>query len=230
MEHMVTDVEIEMAGTDTAEQVDAAQPSVSDLSLRLKKKWLYRAIKRFFDVIFAVIGLVVLAIPMAIIALIIAIESPGGAVFKQERLGKNGKPFFMYKFRTMRREAEADGPCWAEKHDSRCTKFGAFLRKSRLDELPQLWNILKGNMSFVGPRPERPFFYEKFEKSVAGFSNRLIVMPGLTGYAQVNGGYDLTPKEKLAYDMIYIAHCSLAMDLKCLLKTVVVVFSHKGAR
>lgn len=101
----------------------------------------------------------------------------------------------------MRTDAEKDGPKWAERSDDRCTRFGALLRKTRLDELPQLWNILKGEMSFVGPRPERKYFYEQFEKYIVGFSNRLVVIPGLTGYAQVNGGYELAPEEKIVYDM-----------------------------
>ncbi len=110
------------------------------------------------------------------------------------------------------------GQKWAERSDDRCTRFGALLRKTRLDELPQLWNILKGEMSFVGPRPERKYFYEQFEKYIVGFSNRLVVMPGLTGYAQVNGGYELAPEEKIVYDMEYIARRSIRLDLQCIVK------------
>ena len=196
----------------------------------IRERWPYLAAKRCFDAFFALIGLLVLAIPMAIIALIIAIDSPGGAIFRQERLGKNGKPFMMYKFRTMNHDAEANGPRWADKEDKRCTRFGAFLRKTRLDELPQLWNILKGDMSFVGPRPERQYFYEQFEKYIVGFSNRLVVTPGLTGYAQVNGGYELEPEEKIVYDMEYIENRSVLMDIRCMAKTVSLIFTHEGAR
>ena len=134
-----------------------------------------------------------------IIALVIMIDSPGSPIYIQERLGKNGKPFRMYKFRSMRLDAEDNGPKWADLKDERCTKVGYVLRKCHLDELPQLFNILKNDMSFVGPRPERACFYDKFETYIKGFSNRLEVMPGLTGYAQVNGGYDLTPEEKILY-------------------------------
>ena len=134
------------------------------------------------------------------------------------------------KFRSMRLDAEENGPQWADKDDPRCTHLGRVLRKSRLDELPQLWNILKGDMSFVGPRPERKCFYDEFETYIHGFHNRLIVKPGLTGWAQVNGGYDLKPEEKIVYDMEYIQSCSIGMDLKCLLKTVRLVFTHVGAR
>ena len=186
--------------------------------------------KRLFDSFSALIGLIVLAIPMAIIALLIELDSPGGAIFKQERLGKNGKPFLIYKFRTMYHDAEVNGPQWADKEDKRCTRLGAFLRRTRLDELPQFWNILKGDMSFVGPRPERQYFYEQFEKYIIGFSNRLVVTPGLTGYAQVNGGYELEPEEKIVYDMEYIEKRSVLLDIKCLVKTVSLIFTHEGAR
>lgn len=134
------------------------------------------------------------------------------------------------KFRSMCQDAERDGPRWADADDGRCTRFGAFLRRTRLDELPQIWNILKGDMSFVGPRPERACFYRLFEEYIVGFSNRLAVTPGLTGYAQVNGGYDLKPEEKIVYDMEYIEHRSVWMDLLCILKTIRVVFCGDGAR
>ena len=196
---------------------------------QVRERWSYLIVKKLFDFTFALLGLLVLELPMAVIALVIVLDSPGGAIFRQERLGKNGKPFTIYKFRTMRLDAEADGPQWAEREDKRCTRFGAFLRKAHLDELPQLWNILKGDMSFVGPRPERQYFYEQFEKYIVGFSNRLAVIPGLTGYAQVNGGYELEPEEKIVYDMHYIAHRSISMDLKCILKTVRLIFTHDGA-
>ena len=157
-------------------------------------------------------------------------DSEGPAIFAQERLGKDGVPFTMYKFRTMRLDAEKNGPQWASENDQRCTKLGRIIRKSRADELPQLVNVLKGEMSLVGPRPEREFFYEEFEQYIHGFSQRLKVTPGITGWAQVNGGYNLLPEEKVVYDMEYISNCSVWMDIKCLLRTVGVVFEHKGAR
>ena len=191
---------------------------------RVAEKRAYLALKRAFDISGALVGLAVLALPMSVIALIIALDSPGDPIFRQERLGKDGKPFTMYKFRSMYEDAERDGPRWADADDGRCTRFGAFLRRTRLDELPQIWNILKGDMSFVGPRPERACFYRLFEEYIVGFSNRLAVTPGLTGYAQVNGGYDLKPEEKIVYDMEYIEHRSVWMDLLCILKTIRVVF------
>lgn len=190
----------------------------------------YRFIKRGFDLVAALLAGIVLLIPMLVIALIIRMDSPGGALFRQERLGKNGKPFMMVKFRSMRMDAEANGPQWAASGDDRCTKVGRFLRKVRLDELPQLWNIFVGQMSFVGPRPERAYFYDEFETYIQGFRNRLAVRPGLTGWAQVNGGYELLPEEKVVYDMEYIRSQCLWLDLKCILKTVKLVFTHEGAR
>lgn len=190
----------------------------------------YLFMKRVFDVAVAVLAGLLLLIPMVILAVLICVDSEGPALFCQERLGKNGKPFVMYKFRSMHLDAEVDGPRWADKNDERCTKLGKFLRSSRLDELPQLINILKGEMSFVGPRPERAYFYDQFEKYIPNFRDRLLVLPGLTGYAQVNGGYELAPEEKIVYDMEYIAKRSLKMDFICILKTFAVVCSHEGAR
>lgn len=191
---------------------------------------IYPVFKRTFDIAFSLIAGIVTFIPMLGMALLVRIDSPGPAIFKQERLGKNGKPFLIYKFRSMRVDAESNGPQWAEVDDNRCTKVGRFLRNARLDELPQLWNILRGDMSFVGPRPERSYFYDKFEKYIPGFRDRLAVTPGLTGLAQISGGYDLKPEEKIVYDMKYIANRSAKLDAYCIVKTVSLVFTHKGAR
>lgn len=199
-------------------------------TVTIRPKYVYSLMKRCLDFIFAVFGLVVCAIPMAVIMLAIKMDSRGPVIFCQERLGLNGKPFMMYKFRSMYMDAEKNGPQWARENDDRCTRVGAFLRKTRLDELPQLMNIIRGDMSLVGPRPERAVFYEEFETYIIGFRQRLQVVPGLTGYAQVNGGYDLKPEEKILYDMEYIKRRSLWMDFCCILKTVKIVFTHKGAR
>lgn len=201
----------------------------SQVSYRFRR-WVYLGLKRLFDISVAVMVLLLMLLPMVITAILIRLDSPGNALFIQERLGKNGVPFSMYKFRSMYIDAEENGPQWAQKNDPRCTRFGRFLRSSRLDELPQLVNILKGDMSFVGPRPERACFYERFEKNVPGFSARLMVKPGLTGYAQINGGYDLKPEEKIVFDMLYIKRQSVKLDLYCLFKTIFVVFTHEGAR
>lgn len=190
----------------------------------------YFFFKRTGDIFLSILLLLLLSPVMCIIALLIKIDSPGPVFFSQERLGKNGDPFLIYKFRSMKIDAEKDGPQWAAENDDRCTKIGKVLRMMRLDEIPQLWNILEGDMSFVGPRPEREYFYKKFEEYIPGFKNRLSVKPGLTGLAQVNGGYDLKPEEKIIYDMKYIEQQSVLLDIKCMLKTFILIFTHRGAR
>jgi len=199
-------------------------------NVEIGKRTCYNLFKRVLDVLLTVIALVICLLPMLAISVAIMLDSRGGIFYKQERLGKDGKPFMLYKFRSMRPDAENAGAQWAEENDVRCTKIGAFLRKSRLDELPQFFNILKGDMSIVGPRPERPYFYGEFEKRIHGFINRTKVIPGLTGLAQVNGGYDLLPEEKIVYDMEYIEKASLLLDIKCIIKTVAILFNHNGAR
>ena len=191
---------------------------------------LYRFCKRSFDVLFSALALLVFLLPMLVISLCIKCDSRGPVFFTQDRLGKDGRPFSVYKFRTMVVGAEEHGPQWAAKNDDRCTRVGRFLRKTRLDELPQFLNILFGHMTLVGPRPERAYFYDKFETYIHGFKNRLAVTPGLTGLAQVNGGYELEPEEKILYDMQYIREQSLWLDLKLIFKTVKLVFTHEGAR
>lgn len=196
-----------------------------------KKKPIYSFFKRLMDFFASLIGLLLLWLPMLIIAIIIKCSSKGPAIYSQVRLGKHGKPFKLYKFRSMVVDAEAGGAQWSKgDEDPRITKVGHFLRKTRLDELPQLWNIFIGQMSLVGPRPEREIFYNEFEKYIHGFKQRLLVKPGLTGHAQVNGGYDLKPEEKILLDIEYIKKRSLWFDIKVLFKTVLVVFNHKGAK
>ena len=202
-------------------RVDPVTPKVSGF---------YRLLKRLADIAVGLSVAVFGAVPMLIIAALIKLDSKGPVIFRQERLGKDGKPFVMYKFRSMHVDAEVNGPQWAEKKDDRCTRIGCILRKTRLDELPQFFNILKGEMSLVGPRPERPYFYDQFETYIHGFRNRLVVRPGLTGWAQVSGGYDLLPEEKIVYDMEYISKMSVGMDLRCIFKTVRLIFTHEGAR
>lgn len=196
----------------------------------LSPKPVYEFFKRCFDLSASLLLGAVLLLPMLLIALLIRLDSPGPALHRQERLGRGEKPFVMYKFRSMYINAEENGPQWADKSDERCTPMGRILRKTRLDELPQLINIFRGDMSFVGPRPERAFFYDQFEQYIHGFRNRLAVRPGLTGCAQVNGGYDLKPEEKIVFDMQYIRRRSFCLDMVCLLKTFRLIFTHEGAR
>ena len=168
---------------------------------------------------------------MIIVGIIVKLTSKGPVFYKQDRLGKNGKPFKLVKFRSMREDAEALGAQWSQGDDDpRITKFGKIMRKTRIDELPQLFTILSGKMSIVGPRPEREVFYNEFEKYIHGFSERLKVKPGLTGLAQVSGGYDLKPEEKIIYDIEYIKKRSLWLDFKIIIKTFLVVLTHKGAK
>ena len=195
-----------------------------------KSKPIFNAVKRLFDIIVSLAAIIVMALPMAIIAILICSETSGSPIYKQIRLGMNQEPFMIYKFRSMSVDAEKDGIQWACDDDPRVTRIGRKLRKSRMDELPQLFNILIGDMSFVGPRPERPEFYDVFDTYIDGFRQRTLVKPGLTGLAQVNGGYSLKPEEKIIYDVEYIKNRSIGMDLQCIFKTVQVVLSHEGAK
>ena len=196
----------------------------------VKRGKLFEACQRTVDIVLSLIGCIV-GIPFIIIfGLLIKIEDGGPITYKQERLGRYGKEFYVYKLRSMRTDAEKFGAQWAEKDDPRVTKVGKFIRKTRLDEIPQLWNILKGDMGIIGPRPERSFFVKEFEEKYDHFVYRLAVKPGLTGWAQVNGGYEMDPGEKLVYDLEYIRNRSLLFDIKIILKTVAVLFTGDGAR
>ncbi|AXN37643.1 sugar transferase [Peribacillus butanolivorans] len=190
----------------------------------------YFTLKRSIDFIISFFMLLLLTPILVLFCILIRIDSTGSPFFCQQRLGLNGISFNMIKLRSMSLDAEKNGPQWASEKDSRVTRIGAFIRKTRIDEIPQLINVLKGDMSLIGPRPEREFFYKEFDKFLPGFKNRLFVKPGITGWAQVNGGYDLTPKEKLNFDLYYIQHRSLAMEIKILFRTVAIVFTGNGAR
>ena len=190
----------------------------------------YRGLKRLTDFFFSIV-LLVPAIPICLIsAIFIILETNGNPLYVQERVGLNGDKFKIYKLRSMYSDAEKDGHKWAEKEDSRITKVGSIIRKTRIDELPQLINIIKGEMAIIGPRPERPEFIEEFLKEIPDFNDRLAVKPGITGWAQVNGGYELSPKEKLKYDQYYIEHENFKLDILILFKTIKVVFTGEGSR
>ncbi|HHP5661875.1 sugar transferase [Bacillus paranthracis] len=205
-------------------------PDAQNIRVESNKSKIYLGTKYLLDVMFSLVGLMVLMPVILIFSILIVLESPGSPFYLQERLGLNGKRFKVIKLRSMRNDAEKNGAKWAEKNDPRVTKIGLFIRKTRIDELPQLFNILKGDMSLVGPRPERPIFTEKFERDIPGFKKRLEVKPGLTGWAQVNGGYEITPGEKLELDVYYINHANLLLDFKIILKTIKVVITGEGAR
>lgn len=190
----------------------------------------YRAAKRAFDVVACSCALAVLAIPMGVIALKIKSESPGPVIYAQTRVGKGGRLFKVYKFRSMYTDAEARGAQWAQGEDPRVTPFGRKLRNSRLDEIPQFWNVVKGDMSLIGPRPERPVFHEAFKQRIHGWEQRLAVRPGITGLAQVEGGYELLPKEKALLDIKYIESRGFALDFSLIWRTLHTMVTGEGAR
>jgi exopolysaccharide biosynthesis polyprenyl glycosylphosphotransferase len=189
-------------------------------------------LRSLIDFIGAVILLILFLPIFMIIALAIKLETKGPVFYSQVRVGKDNEHFRIYKFRSMIQDAEKkSGPVWAQKHDPRVTKMGHLMRATRLDELPQLINILKGDMSFVGPRPERPFFIESFKEQIPLYENRLKVKPGVTGWAQVKWRYDQTiddVKEKLKYDLYYINNHTIWLDLKIFFLTITTVILQKG--
>jgi sugar transferase (PEP-CTERM system associated) len=189
-------------------------------------------VKRAYDMLFACIGLIMASPLFLILSVLIKMESRGPIFYKQERVGKNEKSFFIYKFRSMLNDAEKKtGPVMALSDDKRITRIGKIIRKTRLDELPQLWNILKGDMSFVGPRPERPVFVEKFTKQIPFYGQRFALRPGLTGWAQIRCPYASTIEEtlmKLRYELYYLKNFSFFFDLSIILRTVKVVLFARG--
>ena len=190
----------------------------------------YDYIRRFIEFMFSFI-LLIFAVPICVLACIaIYVELHVSPIYTQNRVGLNGKVFKIYKLRSMYIDAEKDGPKWASENDERITKVGRIIRKTRIDELPQLFNILKGDMSIIGPRPERPELIKEFIKYIPDFNDRLLVKPGITGWAQVNGGYSLTPEEKLEFDKYYIKNRGFKVDLLILIKTIIVIFTSHGAR
>ncbi|MEK7191990.1 MAG: sugar transferase [Patescibacteria group bacterium] len=193
-----------------------------------KTNELYELFNRALGIALAGILLILLSPIILIIAFLVAVSSRGPVIFQQERLGKNGSPFTIYKFRTMRADAEKDGPKWASVDDNRSTAIGKILRKTHLDELPQLINILQGDLSFVGPRPERPEFVEQLKKEVPFYELRLLVKPGITGWAQINYKYGASIEEtyeKIQYDLYYLKNKSLLFDFLILLRTVKYFFT-----
>ena len=192
------------------------------------------AIRRFVDLIIAC-ALIIFTLPfMAIVALAIKLDSFGPVLYKQELVGLNGRRFILLKFRSMVLDAEPDGrPVWAAERDIRITRVGRFIRCTRIDELPQLFNVLCGDMSVVGPRPERPYFVDQLTKVIPFFAERHKVKPGITGWAQINYPYGASIKaarEKLSYDLYYVNNRNFALDLVILISTVRVVISKWGAR
>ena len=213
--------------------IESLNPSNIIFSGGFKKSkftmWLKRMVEFFVSFV-----LVVLFAPLLFIAsILIKLESPGPVFYSQERVGKNGRIFKLFKFRSMVENAEKDGPVWAGENDSRTTRVGRWLRKTRLDEVPQVINVLKGDMSFVGPRPERPFFVEQLKKEIPYYEQRHTVQPGVTGYAQIRYPYGASKEdalEKLKYDIYYIKYLSFIFDLFIIFETAKVVLFGKGSR
>ena len=189
----------------------------------LPPKPVYDFLKRCLDVLLSAFLLLLLAIPMGIIGLAVVLTSPGPVLYIQERLGKDGEKINICKFRTMVSDSEVDTIRWSYDDDPRVTPLGRILRKYHIDELPQLWDIFRGVLSFVGPRPEREVFYDAFETYIHGFHERLKVKPGLTGLAQVTGGSSMPPEEKIVCDIEYIQNRSMILDLKLIVRTALVV-------
>jgi len=192
----------------------------------------YEAGKRLLDIMGGLVGLGICALLYPLVAILILLDSGSPVIYKQIRSGKGGKPYDVYKFRTMRQDAEKDGKVQlTQEKDSRITSVGNFLRKAHIDELPQFLNILRGEMSLVGPRAERPEWIAEFQKQIPFYRARLLVKPGVTGLAQVNYSYYTTVEEmatKLEYDLYYIKHRNLLMDIVILLRTVGQVFGLRG--
>jgi sugar transferase (PEP-CTERM system associated) len=191
------------------------------------------AARRAGDILVSLLLMVATLPVMALTALLIRFDSPGPVLYRQERVGLHGRVFTLLKFRSMRQDAEARGPAWAQQQDPRVTRVGAFIRRTRIDELPQLINVLKGEMGFVGPRPERPHFVDQLAEVIPFYRDRACVKPGITGWAQVNYPYGASiedARQKLSYDLYYVKHRNLFLDVLILFATVRVILFQEGAR
>jgi len=214
--------------------VENMQPSAFVYTQGFRMTPFMRSYKRIYDIIFSSIGLLCSAPVFPVLAILIKMDSPGPIFFKQLRVGENEVEYFVYKFRTMAEDAEkATGAVWAQENDPRVTRIGQFLRKTRLDEIPQLYNVLKGDMSFIGPRPERMPFVERLKDAIPFYSTRHFVKPGVTGWAQVcypYGASDEDALEKMRYDLYYIKNYSIMLDFRIIIDTVRVVLTGFGGR
>jgi exopolysaccharide biosynthesis polyprenyl glycosylphosphotransferase len=192
----------------------------------------YAEFKRAIDILFALPGLIIASPVIVVLAALVKLTSRGPAFYRQERVGKDGRTFKIIKLRTMVQDAEArTGPVWASANDPRETPVGRLLRRTHMDELPQLWNVLKGDMSLIGPRPERPVFVEQFKKDIPNYTQRLAVRPGITGWAQVNHVYDQSVEDvrrKVEYDCEYIRQMGWGIDLKIMVATASRMIRRKG--
>lgn len=213
--------------------LDTMSPSWLIFSQGSMRGWAYRALKRLFDLAASII-LVVVASPLLLaVPILIRLEGGGPVFYRQERVGLNGRPFMLTKFRSMRTDAEQNGPQWAQANDDRVTRIGRIIRKTRIDEIPQIINVLRGDMSFIGPRPERPVFVQELAEKIPYFSERHRVKPGISGWAQLHYPYGASiedAKQKFQYDLYYIKNYSIFLDLLVLIQTVRVVLWPHGVR
>jgi sugar transferase (PEP-CTERM system associated) len=213
--------------------LDGLRPSSFIYSEGFRVKPSQQIARRFVSTLAAAAGLLLFLPFFPIVLLMVRLSSPGPIFFRQTRVGMGGNNFTVYKFRTMRTDAEVDGAKWATKDDPRVTRVGSFMRKVRLDEVPQLWNVLRGDMGFVGPRPERPEFVPELAEKIPYFELRHMIRPGLTGWAQVRYGYGSTieqAREKLEYDLYYIKHMTLGLDLLIMFETIKTIIRRRGAQ
>ncbi len=213
--------------------VEKIRPSWLIFHEGFRKPWYTLFLKRIIGIILSSIGLT-LSLPLIVlVTILIKLDSPGPVLFVQERVGKDGRVFKLYKFRSMKVDAEKDRPQWAAKNDPRVTRVGRIIRKLRIDEIPQMWNVLKGDMSFVGPRPERPVFVEQLRQKIPFYDQRHTVQPGITGWAQICYPYGASEKdalEKLKYDLYYIKYMSTMFDIYIIFKTIKIILFGEGAR
>ena len=213
--------------------IDSLRPSALIFSPGFKRHAGTAVVKRMVDVTIASVSLLTMAPVLVIVALLIKLDSPGPILYRQSRVGFGSQPFMMIKFRSMVNDAEVSGPRWAQENDHRVSRVGRWLRKSRIDEIPQFINVLKGEMSVVGPRPERPVFVEALRKEIPYYDIRHTVRPGITGWAQVMFGYAASQEDshrKFQYDLYYIKNLSLWLDLRTMMKTIGVLVRGEGAR
>ncbi len=213
--------------------VENLHPRLLNFSDVFKRSAVFKKGKRVFDILCSLVGLTVFAPVSMIISMAIKLDSAGPILYHQQRVGEDGKIFDLLKFRSMQADAEKDGPVWAKTNDQRITRVGQVIRKLRLDEIPQMVNVLRGEMSFIGPRPERPFFVDILKKEIPFYSERHVIKPGITGWAQIRYRYGASQEdtlEKLKYDLYYIKHMSLLFDLMIIFDTVKIVLLGKGAR
>lgn len=213
--------------------LEGLSPSTLIFSEGFKIRAWRQVLRRLLSILTATVGLLICLPFIPLIVLAVRLSSPGPVFFRQTRVGRRGRPFTAFKFRTMRQDAEAAGAVWASKNDPRITRVGGFMRKTRLDEIPQLWNVLRGDMAFVGPRPERPEFVQWLSKEIPYYDLRHMIRPGITGWAQVRYQYGATleeTKQKLEYDLYYLKHISIGLDLLIMFETIKTIVLRRGAQ